>query len=67
MAERKLVGTGEMFKKHLPANMLSVLTMLTTWKFCRVLQKLLKKQDHQSFFKFLQVQENMLTKLTLSS
>ena len=52
MSERKLVGTGEMFKKALAGGYAS-----------RLSQKLLKKQDHLLFYRFQQVQENMLIKL----
>ena len=78
MAERKLVGTGEMFKKALAGkyaigaynvNNMEILQGIAeaaeeTRSPIILQQKLLKKQDHLSFFKYPQVQENTLTKLT---
>ena len=57
MSERKLVGTGEMFKKALAGG-------YAIGAFYKVLLKLLKKLNHLSFYRFLQAQENMQTKLT---
>ena len=64
MSERKLVGTGEMFKKALAGGYAIGAYNVNNMEFYKVLQKQLKKLVHQSFYKFQQVLENMLTKHT---
>ena len=63
MSERKLVGTGEMFRKALAGGYAIGAYNVNNME---ILQGIAEAAE-ETFFRYLQVQENMLTKPILSS
>jgi hypothetical protein len=53
-----LISSVEIFKKHM-GSMLLGLSILTTWRQCKVSLKLRKKKRRRLFYKYRQGRENM--------